>query len=104
MVFYFYLEELYYESLGVPTLTSNILFVFLSFFDKIGISSLILKEAPKGLIVPFYTRFELRTLIRSLGGIILKELIKSWRVGFREKFALLRERGKIIFLIQFTDH
>jgi ubiquinone/menaquinone biosynthesis C-methylase UbiE len=97
------LTEPYYESIGVKTLTSNILFNFLSLFTNFKITSLLLKEAPQGLIISFYTRSELRKMIRSNGGIIVHESIKTWKIGFKEKIALLHKRGKIRFLIQYTN-
>ena len=97
------LTELYYESYGATTLTSNIIFTFLSFFNKYGITPP-LKETPKGLIVSFYTRSELVDIIQSLNGIIMDEQEEDWGMRIKEKAAFLHKRGKITYLIQFPDH
>lgn len=99
---FLFLSELYYESFGASTLTSNIVFSFLAFFDKLGIK--FPPQSPKGLVVCFYTRSELRQLVTSAGGTILKEQVNPWKVLFMERLAFLRKRGAIGFFIQFTNN
>ena len=96
------LTELFYESYGFSTFTSSIIFTFLSLFDKYNVSPP-LKEAPKGLIVSFYTRKELYEMIESLNGTIVEEQEIEWGRGFKEKAVLLKKRGKITYLIQFSN-
>ena len=97
------LTEIYYESYGSSSVTSHIIFTLLSFLNKLNIK-LPIEEAPKGLIVSFYTRSELEEIIKSINGVILKKLKKGWKVGFKERIALLNKRGKITYLVKFKPH
>jgi len=97
------LTELFYESYGFSTLTSYILFYFLSFFDKYNLSPP-LKKAPMGLIVSFYTREELEKMIKSINGTIIEKQEIKWGRGYKEKATLLKDRGEITYLIQFNHN
>lgn len=96
----FILREQYYESYLILTISSHIIMFLLNLSNSLGIK-LPHKEAHIGLLVTFYTRKELQQMIELVGGRIIELSDRKWRKGLTDHLALVKNMGKIYFVIDF---
>jgi len=96
----FILREEYYESWFAPTLSSTLIMLLLSLFNALRMR-LPHKEAHMGLKVSFYTRDEIRAMVEEAGGEILEARDLKWTKTLGERAALVKNMGKMYYLIKF---
>jgi len=94
------LREEYYESWLAPTLSSTLIMHLLSLFNALRVK-LPHKEAHMGLRVAFYTRGEIRAMVEEAGGKILEEEDVRWTKTLGERIALVKNMGKMHYIIVF---
>jgi len=94
------LREEYYESWLAPTLSSTLIMLLLGLFNALRMK-LPHKEAHMGLKVAFYTRDEVRAMVEEAGGKIMEEEDVKWTRTLGERLALVKNMGKMHYIIAF---
>lgn len=92
------IQEVYYDSYIIPSLTSALVFYMLKFLNFINLDiSSIIKEFQLGLEVNFMHTVEIRSLLQQLGGKVKMVGKDRWVIPPFPRMLLLKDQGSVTF-------
>jgi len=98
------IQEVYYDSYIIPSVTSGLLFYMLKLFNflKLDISALI-KEFQLGLEVNFMHTSEIKNLLEQLEGTVRMVGKDRWVIPLLGRMLLLRDQGSVTFTFELRN-
>jgi SAM-dependent methyltransferase len=97
-------QEVYYDSYLIPSLTSAVVFYMLKFFNFLGLDiSSIMNEFQLGLQVNFMHTEEVKRLMEKLGGKVQMVGKDPWMMPAFRRMLLLKEHGSVTLTYQLNN-
>ncbi len=95
------IQEVYYDSYIIPSLTSALVFYMLKFLNFINLDiNSIFKEFQLGLEVNFMNTVEIISLLEQLGGKVKMIGKDRWMIPLFSRILLLKDQGSVTFTFE----